>query len=118
MTTRAQTINDEPSVEDILRKSHFYEWAESFAWKHRVGGALYEAGFSMTNLKRDRDLGMFIATGKSSISDEARRPSSLVRRIVDSFRAEGLQADADYVAVHATNNGRVVVTVGVRERTS
>jgi hypothetical protein len=58
---------------------------------------------------------MTIATAKSSVADEARQPTALVRRVVTSLRAEGLETDSDYVAVHVTTNQKVVVMVGVKE---
>jgi hypothetical protein len=113
--TAEKAAPTDKAVQDFLRKCHFHERLERFIWEHRIGGALCEAGFSMTGLKRDRDLGMYIATGKSSISSEARRPTALVSRIVYCLRSEGLDADADYVSVYVTSNARIVVTVGVRE---
>jgi hypothetical protein len=66
-------------------------------------------------MKQVRDLGMTVVTAKSSVADEARQPTALVRRVVTSLRAEGLETDSDFLAVHVTSNGKILLTVGVRE---
>ena len=100
MSAAVQSAGSTDSVEDFLAKCHFHERLGRFIWEHRIARALYEAGFALERLKRDRDLKMTLATAKSSIADEARRPTALVSRVVDCLRSEGLEADSDYVSLH------------------